>query len=67
MIDTNDTSLAFVNKMFKYMKNGMSIETFMNKFNLSNAEVKGIVELCKLYQIILAFSSALIKFYKKIE
>ena len=49
MIDTNDTSLAFVNKMFKYMKNGMSIETFMNKFNLSNAEVKGIVELCKLY------------------
>lgn len=49
MNNPNDISVTFANKMFRYMKNGMSIETFMDKFNLNNAEVNGIVELCKLY------------------
>ena len=44
-----DTSAKFVNKVFRYMKNDMPIETFMEKFNVSNSELNGIVELCKLY------------------
>ena len=46
---SNDISLKYVNKMFRYMKNDMPIETFMEKFNLSNSEMNGIIELCKLY------------------
>ena len=42
-------SLKFINKMFRYMKNDMSVETFKEKFNLSEAELNGIMELCKLY------------------
>ena len=48
-VDNKDTSLGFINKIFRYMKNGMSIETFMDKFNLSSDELTGIVELCKIY------------------
>lgn len=39
----------FVNKVFRYMKSDMSVETFMEKFHVNNAELTGIVELCKLY------------------
>ena len=49
MVNLNDISFSFVNKMYKYMRNGMSVETFMEKFRLNAAEVNGIVELCKLY------------------
>ena len=31
------------------MRSGMSIETFMEKFNVSEAELIGIVELCRIY------------------
>ena len=48
-METNDTSLKFVNKIYRYMKNDMSVETFMEKFNINNAELSGIMELCKLY------------------
>ena len=48
-MDTTDTSLKFVNKVYRYMKNDMSVETFMEKFNINNAELNGIMELCKLY------------------
>ena len=45
-----DTSAKFVEKVFKYMKNDMPVETFMDKFHITNsAELTGIVELCKLY------------------
>ena len=47
-MNKDDTSLKFVNKMFRYMKNDMPIETFMDKFHLNNSELTGIVELCKL-------------------
>ena len=44
-----DTSLSFVNKIYRYMKQDMPIETFMAKFNYSASELNGIIELCKLY------------------
>ncbi len=44
-----DTSEKFVNRVFKYMKNDMPIETFMDKFNVNISELNGIVELCKLH------------------
>ena len=49
MDNVNDTSLEFINKIFKYMKNGMSVETFAEKFHYTLNEVNGIVELCNLY------------------
>lgn len=39
----------FANKMYRYMKNDMPIETFMEKFHLNFTELTGIVELCKIY------------------
>jgi len=44
-----DTSEKFVNRIYKYIKNDMPVETFMSKFNINNSELNGIVELCKLY------------------
>lgn len=50
-MDNNDTSLKFINKMYKYMKSDMPVETFMAKFGItSRAELNGIMELCKLYR-----------------
>ena len=49
MEDTKRTDLEFINKIYKYMKNDMPIETFMEKFHVSFAELNGILELCKLY------------------
>ena len=48
-MDQIDTSKSFVNKVFRYMKNDMPVETFMEKFHVNSAELTGIVELCKLY------------------
>ena len=48
-METQDTSLKFINRIYRYMKNDMSVETFMAKFNISNTELNGIMELCKLY------------------
>ena len=31
------------------MKNGMSIEDFMEKFNINYNELSGILELCRIY------------------
>ena len=33
----------------KYMKNGMPIEIFMEKFHCNRFELMGILELCKMY------------------
>jgi len=44
-----NTDLEFVNKMYNYIKNDMPIETFMSKFRCSINELKGILELCKIY------------------
>ncbi len=49
MDNLNDTSASFVNRIFRYIKNDMEVETFMQKFHVNSKEVNGIVELCKLY------------------
>lgn len=48
MNNLDDTSVKFVNKMFRYMKNDAPVESFMDKFHLNNNELQGLVELCKL-------------------
>ena len=45
----NDTDIEFVNKVYKYMKNGMPVEVFMEKFHCNRRELQGILELCKIY------------------
>ena len=49
-MDNNDTSTKFINKVYRYMKNDMPVETFMDKFHVNQAELNGIMELCKLYR-----------------
>ena len=44
-----DTTEKFVNKIYRYMKNDMPIEVFMQKFNMTTSELYGVIELCKLY------------------
>lgn len=48
-METNNVNLNFVNKMYRYMKNGMDIELFMAKFDISYSELTGLIELCNLY------------------
>ena len=43
------TDIEFINKVYKYIKNGMPVETFMNKFHCNRNELMGILELCKMY------------------
>lgn len=43
------TDIELINKVYKYMKNGMPVETFMNKFHCNRNELLGILELCKMY------------------
>ena len=44
-----DTTEKFVNRIYRYMKNDMPIEVFMEKFNMTTNELYGVIELCKLY------------------
>ena len=64
-----DISVNTVNKMYKYIKNGMSVETFMCKFNLNINEVRGIVELCNLYgkNVIIDYEDDVLVFKKNIS
>lgn len=45
----NNSHLEYVNKMYKYMKNGLSIEEFMKKFHINYNELQGILQLCEIY------------------
>ena len=50
-MDYNDTSAKYVNKLYRYMKNDMPVETFMAKFDIKTmAELNGLMELCKIYR-----------------
>lgn len=44
-----DTNLEYVNKIYRYMKNNLSIEDFMKKFHMNYNELQGILELCRIY------------------
>lgn len=45
----NETDIEFVNKIYKYIKDGMPVEIFMEKFRCNRAELMGILELCRIY------------------
>lgn len=43
------TDYEYIEKIYKYMKNDMPIETFMTKFRCNYNELNGLLELCKIY------------------
>lgn len=47
--NSNKQDLVFVNKVCRYIKNNMPIETFMQTFHVNNSELIGILELCNMY------------------
>ncbi len=49
MDEKKNIEVEFVNRVYKYIRNGMSIETFMEKFHVSEIELYGLIELCKMY------------------
>lgn len=50
-MDNNDTSVKYVNKLYRYIKNDMPVETFMAKFDIKTmAELHGFMELCRIYR-----------------
>jgi predicted phosphodiesterase len=44
-----DTNLDYINKLYKYMRHGASVEEFMLKFHIKSNELQGILELCRIY------------------
>lgn len=44
-----EIDINYINKIYKYMRNNMSIEDFMQKFHISYTELTGLLELCKIY------------------
>lgn len=47
--EKQNQDLNFVNKVTRYIRNDMPIEEFMEKFHVNNAELSGILELCRIY------------------
>jgi len=45
----SEISLEQVNKMYRYIKNGMSVTTFMQKFDVNRKELDGILLACQVY------------------
>lgn len=48
-MDRANIDMEYINKIYKYMKHDMNIEDFMLKFHISFNELKGILELCRIY------------------
>ncbi len=44
-----DTNLEYINKLYRYMRHGSSVEEFMLKFHIKSTELQGILELCRIY------------------
>ena len=40
---------TYIDKLYRYVKNGMNVEEFMSKFHLSFNELNGILELFRVY------------------
>ena len=49
-MNNTDTTVKYINRIYRYIKNDMPVETFMEKFNCNQAELNGIMELCRLYR-----------------
>ncbi len=44
-----DTTREYVNKVYRYMKHNMSVETFMEKLHYNRNELNALMELCRIY------------------
>ena len=49
-MDNIETISKYINRIYKYIKTDMPVETFMDKFHINQSELNGIMELCKLYR-----------------
>ena len=49
MSNNFDMSIEYVDKVYKYMKNGAPVEDFMKKFHFNYKELNGLLELCRVY------------------
>lgn len=45
----NSIDIEYINKLYRFMKHDASVDLFMAKFNLNFVELKGILELCRIY------------------
>lgn len=45
----NNTKIEYIEKLYKYIKQDMNVETFMEKFHINYNELTGILELFRLY------------------
>lgn len=45
----NNTRMDYIEKLFKYIKQDMNVEVFMEKFHINYNELTGIMELFRLY------------------
>ena len=48
-MESKDTNIEYVNRIYRYMKNGTNVEEFMVKFHINSAELNGLLELCRIY------------------
>ena len=46
---TSKISAEQTNKLFRYMRNGSSVDDFLKKFELSRKELDGVLMACKIY------------------
>ena len=44
-----DTNIEYINRLYRYMRHGSSVEDFMLKYHIKSNELKGILELCRIY------------------
>ena len=47
--DIRSTDANYVNKIYRYIKNGMSVEEFKEKYHWNDSELMGFIELAKMY------------------
>ena len=47
--ERKNTDLEYINRIYNYIKNDMPVEAFMYKFKCGLNELKGILELCRIY------------------
>lgn len=44
-----DTNIEYITRLYRYMRHGSSVEDFMLKYHIKSEELKGILELCRIY------------------
>ena len=45
----DNINIEYVDKIYRYMRNGSSVEDFMAKFHVNINELNGMLELCRIY------------------